>query len=214
MTRNSIRLVAFDMEGVLTADPTVWEIMHRKLGTWESHGLPYWNRYLAGEFGYDEFARMDVAAWRGAPAETLEAAALEVPLMSGCLEVLGALHASGVGVAIISNGLLDVARRFERDFHVGHVYANTVGIISGRLTGEIDIHVPYDGKGQLLRNLAKDLSLERSQVASVGDSPSDIAMFGESRVSIAFNPIQESVSRAATSRVPGNDLRGILDVLA
>ena len=54
MTDHPIKLVAFDMEGCLTDDPTVWEIMHRKLNTWESHGDPYWRRYRAGEFGYDE----------------------------------------------------------------------------------------------------------------------------------------------------------------
>ncbi len=45
---HKLRLVAFDMEGTLTCDPTVWELMHRRLGTWESHGLPYWERDAAG----------------------------------------------------------------------------------------------------------------------------------------------------------------------
>ena len=60
-----LRLVAFDMEGCLTDDPTVWEIMHRRLGTWDSHGRPYWDSYRRNELGYDEFARMDEAGWRG-----------------------------------------------------------------------------------------------------------------------------------------------------
>ena len=97
------------MEGVLSADPTVWEIMHGKLGTWDSHGRPYWERYQAGELGYDRFARMDVAVWRGAEAGLLREAAREVRWMNGCSEVLGALGEAGVTVAVPSEATGEVS---------------------------------------------------------------------------------------------------------
>jgi phosphoserine phosphatase len=208
-----IRLVAFDMEGVLTDDPTVWELMHRKLGTWESHGLPYWNSYRAGKFGYDEFARMDVATWRGARAEMLHATAREVPLMAGCHEVLQRLASEGVHVAIISNGLAEVATRFEQDFGVECIFANGIEVEGARLTGRIDIRVPYAGKGRVLRALAARLGVDRSQIAAIGDSVADIAMFRESGLGIAFCPCQESVALAATHCIRGHDLREALEVL-
>ncbi len=43
-----ISLVVFDMEGALTRDPTLWELMHVKNGSWESHGQPYWDEFKAG----------------------------------------------------------------------------------------------------------------------------------------------------------------------
>ena len=55
MAQRRIELVALDVEGTLTSEPTIWEIMPRKLGTWESHGLVYWDRYLGGELEYDDF---------------------------------------------------------------------------------------------------------------------------------------------------------------
>ena len=55
MSDDAIKLVAFDMDGCLAADPTVWELVHRRLGTWDSHGRPYWQRFLAGGLDYDEF---------------------------------------------------------------------------------------------------------------------------------------------------------------
>ena len=211
--RDPIRLVAFDMEGVLTDDPTVWELMHRKLGTWESHGLPYWNSYRAGQLGYDEFARMDVATWRGARAEMLQETAREVPLMLGCHEVLQRLVSEGVHVAIVSNGLMEVATRFEQDFGVEHIFANGIEVVGTRLTGRIEIRVPYAGKGKVLRALAASLGVDRAQTAAIGDSMADIAMFRESRLAIAFRPCQESVALAATHCVRGHDLREALDVL-
>jgi len=213
MAAGRIQLVAFDMEGCLTDEPTVWEIMHRKLGTWQSHGRPYWDRYRAGELAYDEFARMDVAAWRGAPAALLEEAALEVPLMPGCAELLGALRRAGLRVAIITNGLDCLARRFKRQFGAAHLYANRARVLDGLLTGEIEIRVPYGGKGDLLRGLMRRLGLERCNVAAVGDSPSDIEMFRAAALGVAFRPSHPSVAQAATHVVEEKDLRALERIL-
>jgi phosphoserine phosphatase len=201
------------MEGCLTDDPTVWEIMHRKLGTWDSHGQPYWDRYRAGEFDYDTFARMDVAAWADAPAALLDAAASEVPLMPGCRELLAALRDARIAVAILSNGLATVADRFRGELGVEHIYANRVIVRGGRLTGELDIRLPYERKGDVLRELAATLGLPCSAIAAVGDSASDIAMFREAGLSIAFRPAHDSVAAAATHLVTARDLRTLLPAL-
>jgi len=213
MAEKKTRLVAFDMEGCLTTDPTVWEIMHRKLGTWESHGLPYWNRYRAGEFPYDEFARLDVAVWQGAGHELLLESAREVPLMPGCAQVLQTLRDAGLHLAVISNGLACAARRFQDEFGVEHVFANCVEAEDGVLTGEVDIRVPYEAKGEVLRRLAAGLGVDRSEVAAVGDSTSDIHMFREAGLGIAFRPSHPSVAEEATHQAPGEDLRVLLELL-
>ena len=214
MGQPNITLVAFDMEGVLTDDPTVWEIMHRKLGTWESHGEPYWDRYRAGEFDYDTFARMDVAVWREAPAGLLRDAAAEVPLMPGCAKLMNALSEQGVVVAIISNGLHCVADRFRDEFGVEHIHANRVVTTDGHLTGDIELLVPYEHNGEVLRGLAARLGLGRDEIAAVGDSAADVEMFREAAVSVAFCPSHELVPGAATRTIRTRDLRPVLDVVS
>jgi phosphoserine phosphatase len=213
MRKDSIKLVAFDMEGCLTTDPTVWEIMHRRLGTWESHGLPYWNRYRAGEFAYDEFARMDVAVWHGAPLAMLMEAADEVPLSRGCAELMAALSSAGIGAAVITNGLTCVAERFRRRFSVQHIFANHAVSRGQNLTGEIEIRVPYHDKGRILQALADNLGLNRRNVAAVGDSLADTAMFRVARLGIAVRPSDRAVAEAATHVVKDDDLRALLPLL-
>ncbi len=213
MSHAPIRLVAFDMEGCLTSDPTVWEIVHRRLGTWDSHGLPYWQSYRAGELEYDRFAQMDVAVWRGAVFSLLHQAAAAVPLTKGCEDLLRALSASGVTVAIITNGLACVAARFQHDFGVAHVRANRVIVSDDALTGEIDIRVPYAAKGEVLNSLAAELGVTCDQIAAVGDSTSDIAMFQCARLGIAFRPGHASVAEAATHVVRDGDLRPLISLL-
>ena len=214
MKRNRIKLVAFDMEGCLTQDPTVWEIMHRKLESWETLGLPYWERYCAGELDYDEFARMDVAAWRGAPAVLYDEAAREVKLMPGCDKLLPALSESNVMSVIISNGLMRVASRFtEGGLGVFRAFANRLVIEKGLLTGELEIEVPYNSKGEILKSLAECYGLKKEEVAAVGDSTSDIAMFKEASLGIAFRPSHESVADAATHVMDGDDLAELQDII-
>jgi phosphoserine phosphatase len=212
MTSPRIKLVAFDMEGCLTADPTVWEIMHNKLGTWESHGSPYWERFKAGEFHYDAFARMDVAVWQGAPVGLLAEAVGDVALMPGCVNLLTALRDAGVHVAIISAGLHCVAERF-REFGVERIFANRVVVADGHLTGGLDLLMPHDDKGTVLRGLAEELGVTRDEIASVGDSSSDTAMFRESRIGIAFRPFHPDVADAATHVVEEPDLSLLSGIL-
>lgn len=205
MTAPRIQLVAFDMEGCLTADPTVWELMHRKLGTWESHGQPYWDRYRAGGLDYDTFARMDVAVWAGAPVGLLAEASREVAWMPGCTDLLTALRRAGTQLAILSNGLHCVADRFG-ELGVEHILANRVVARDGRLTGELEIRLPYEGKGEALRALARKLGVSCESTAAVGDSASDVAMFREAYTRIAFRAEDPQVAEAATHVVRGDDL--------
>jgi len=208
-----LRLVAFDMEGTLTHDPTVWEVMHRKLGTWESHGLKYWERYCAGEIEYDDFARLDVEVWRGTPVSLLDESVAEVPLKPGCVELLNALHERGVHTAIISNGLLRMAERLVRECGVHTALANRAHVEDGLLTGDLDILVPYEAKGTALLQLMADFSVTPEQTAAVGDSRSDGAMFAEAGLGVAFCPSDEHVARNAHHVIEVNDLREVGRIL-
>ena len=208
-----IKLIALDVENTLTCDPTIWELMHRKIGTWESHGEVYWRQYRAGEFGYDEFALKDVATWRDARAELLEACAHEVELMPGTAELMRQVHKRGIQIVLISNGLDLLAERVVAETVPAKPFANHAVTQDGRLTGELDIRVPYHGKGRILREYAAALGIDGSEIAAVGDGRADIAMFECSAVSVAFRPSRAEVADAAIHELRG-DLTDVLDLIA
>ena len=210
----NLRLVAFDMEGTLTADPTLWEIMHRKLGKWESHGLVYWERYCAGEMPYDEFAALDVAVWKGAPERTLLEAAEETPLMPGCADLLDGLRSRGVACVIVSNGLACLGERLMREHSVARVYANRHRARGGTLTGEIDIRVPYVAKGQVLARAMKEFGAKPEETAAVGDGEADAAMFAAAGLGVAFRPSDPRAVAGAAHVVPTGDLLEVGRILA
>lgn len=208
-----LKLVVFDMEGTLTANPTVWEIMHQKVGTWESHGQPYWREFRAGRIDYDNFARMDVATWKGAAESLLDDAVGEVPLMPGCAELLRELGARGIVCAIISNGLERLGLRLAREHGIDHVLANREHVQGRKLTGGLDLLVPYAGKEQAMCDLAARLGIGMERVAAVGDGVADVAMFRRAGLSIAFMPENDAVAAQARHVVREPDLRGVLSLL-
>jgi len=207
MKANGIELVVFDMEGTLTASPTVWELMHLKVGTWHSHGLPYWEQYKAGALGYDEFARLDTATWKGAPVDLLDKAVEEVPLMDGCRELLAFLSGRGIRTAIISNGLERLGLRLAREFGIARVAANRELFRDGRLTGELELLVPFNEKGNVLTGLAAEMGVRMQGVVAVGDGPADIGMFERSAFGVAFQPSSCEVAARAKHVVDRADLR-------
>jgi phosphoserine phosphatase len=213
MSANEMDLVVFDMEGTLTASPTAWELMHGKVGTWDSHGLPYWEQYKAGVLGYDEFARLDTATWKGAPVELLDRAVEEVPLMEGCRELLAHLAARGVRTAIVSNGLERLGLRLAREFGIARVLANRELLDDGRLTGELELAVPFARKGEMLSRIAGEMGIPTRRVVAVGDGPADIAMFERAGSSIAFLPSSREVAARAKHVVERADLRLLIPLL-
>lgn len=213
MSTNGIDLVVFDMEGTLTASPTVWELMHVKVGTWRSHGLPYWEQYKAGTLSYDEFARMDTATWRGAPVELLDRAVEEVPLMAGCRELLAHLAERGIRTAIVSNGLERLGLRLAREFGVARVLANRELLDDGRLTGELELVVPFAEKGEMLSRIAGEMDIPARRVVAVGDGPADIGMFERAGSSIAFLPSSREVAARAKHVIAQPDLRLLIPLL-
>jgi phosphoserine phosphatase len=208
-----LKLAVFDMEGTLTASPTVWEIMHRKRGTWESHGMPYWHEFRAGRIDYDRFAQMDVAAWEGAEERLLEEAVAEVPLMPGCAELLSSLIARGIRCAIISNGLERLGLRLAREHGISRVLANREHVHEGRLTGGLNLLVPYDGKERAMCDLADGLGIGIESVLAVGDGVADVGMFRRAGMSVAFMPENDAVAAQACHVVREPDLRLLLPLV-
>lgn len=209
----ALKLAVFDMEGTLTTNPTVWEIMHLKVGTWESHGQPYWHDFRAGKIDYDNFARMDVATWKGAPERLLDEAVGEVPLMPGCAELLDELCARGVACAIISNGLERLGLRLAGEHGIAHVLANREHVEGGRLTGGLDLLVPYAAKAQTMCDLAARLCISMENVLAVGDGVADVGMFRRAGMSVAFMPENDSVASQARHVVREPDLMRVLSLL-
>ncbi len=212
MSRTRFRLAVFDMDGVLTATPSSWEFVHRKIGVDNSRNLSLFKK---GEITYMDFLRSDVELWIGkmgrVPANYIREILDQVPLRNGIPETISAMNEMGMKTAIISGGIYWLAEKIDRIGNFTRIYANKIK------TNERDEIIP-DGtvmvdpgrKDVILQSLQTQLDIGVDETVSVGDTLQDVAMFRHSGFSIAFNSNEKSMNGNATVSVEGNDLRVIL----
>lgn len=78
---------------------------------------------------------------------------------------------------------------------------------------ELDITHPHASKGAVIRWLADTYSLEREQIAVIGDGEVDIAMFAEAGTAIAMGNAPDNVKAAADHVTVGCDDSGFANAM-
>jgi len=210
--RRPLKAVVFDMDGTLTPVRSVWQHIHEYLGTWETHGLPSLNAFLAGRITYREFADRDVAAWRGVPRARLEEAVAAIPLRPGVPELVSALRERGCRLAVLSSGLDLLVRRVADPLGFELCLCNELGFSAGVIDGRVTINVGWDGKPEQLPVICRRFGVMAAEVAMVGDGSGDAAVFPLVGFGVAFNADPEVEARADAA-VRHEDARALLPVL-
>ena len=209
-------LVAFDLDGTLQAEcRSSWELLHRKLGLWDPDGKDYLDSYLRNEIDYFELCRRDASLWKGMPIADLRCELADVQLIDGADEVGSVLHKMGHSLALISTGVdilaEDVARRLGFDYCV----SNHILTDQGMVTGDVEILVPWDGKGEVLERLQQQHGISMCDTVSIGDSGADIPMFERSGLSIAVDPtVDLEQSGIADAVLSGRDFVQVLRLIS
>jgi phosphoserine phosphatase len=207
-----LRLAAFDMDGVLIDHVSSWAAVHEALGTTNIEAV---HAFDVGLIDDHEFILRDAAVWKRARPEfrasDLEDILARVPRMGGLRQAIDQLVARGVTCAIVSGGLRGLAMMLAREASFELVHANDVVFgPDGRLVMDSRVDVPLREKAAVVAGLQRKLGVSPAQTASVGDSAFDIGMFERSGWSVAFNPMEERVARAASFVVRGKDLRAVV----
>jgi len=181
-----VRLIAFDLEGTLVKSISSWVELHKKFGTWEK-GKEYAELFFSGEIDYVKWAELDASLWKGHTREEIMEWANSVEYMDGAEELIEFLRGNGFKIAILSSGLMCLARRIAEELNVDYVYANELLFDeNGVVTGKVNPLVDFKSKGAILRELKEELKPELT--VAVGDGYNDLSMFREADVAIAINP--------------------------
>jgi phosphoserine phosphatase len=203
-----IRMVVFDLDGVLVDVDSSWQVVHRAFGADNEEN---YRRYMLGEIDFKEFMRSDIRLWGRAHISQIERILDGVPLMKGAEETVDRLKEYGYKTAIISSGISILADRVRASLGIDHAFANKLLTDeNGRLTGEGKEEVELSSKVFVLRRLASMERMKPTQCAVVGDGIFDIPMFEEAGFSVAFNAQDERAVRAADIAINEKDLRKVL----
>ena len=210
-----LKLVLFDMDGVLTDTGSSWRHIHNYFGVSNDHSV---DLYLRGEIDDYEFIQRDVYLWREngklITEDKLKEILSDIPVMRGADKLIEKLHEYNIETAIVSAGLEILAKKLEEKLGIDYVYANGVkSDENGRLTGEGIVNVRLLYKDQAVDRISKELGIDFNEMIGIGNSCFDIPMIQRCGLGIAFNPEDSCIEKSADIIIRGKNLEMLLPVL-
>lgn len=200
MFRRTRRLVCFDMDSTLIEAEVIDELA-RAAGVGEQVAK-ITEAAMQGELDFNESFRKRMALLEGLSEDVLQSIANSLPITEGAEHLISTLKNLGYKTAILSGGFDYFGRFLQKKLGVDYVYANTLEIKDGKLTGRVcEPIVNGQRKAELLKELAAKEGIRLEQVVAVGDGANDLPMLGIAGLGIAFRakPLVKAEAKQAIS---------------
>jgi len=206
-------LVCFDMDGVLTALRSSWHWLNLCL---DINNDETFKAFVSGEIDQCEFMRRDIANWKTVKPDIKTSDLIRffqtIPLTEGIQETVACLRGNGMKCVIISGGVDLAAKMIAEEFGFDDYVADEICSRSdGTLTGEGRMVVDLNDKGIEVRRFIEKYGTSKERTVSIGNSHTDVPMFRNSGMSIAFKPTDELTKEVATHIVQSNNISDILE---
>ena len=209
-----IKLIVFDMDGVLTEEKSSWHYVHQRLGLDNSENF---RKYTDNEITYDEFFKLDLKLWLNKfnklKKDVVVDILREIKIRDGLKNVMEYLHKNNIKSIIVSGGISWLSDMIMDKYHFDRSYANEI------FTDEENNILPYgkinvvpDRKNAVIENIIKEYNVDRSNVLSIGDSKTDYSMYIASEYFIAFNSDDDFIKKISDYNI-NNDITEIIDFL-
>ncbi len=208
---DSIKVVSFDLDGVLYDGKSATYPVAKELGL-EKKFLRIIKENAELQRSIKESIIEGAKMWAGVHVDgTLDHIIENLPLMRGAEETISNLKDWGYEVGCISSGvsqffLKPLVKRLDLDF----AYSNILGEKNGKHDGTVSYVMGGPQKAETALRYLSERGLSRKNLAAIGDGENDIDIFHTSKLSIAFNPESERVSKAASLTIHSKDLRSVL----
>lgn len=209
--KNNFKVVAFDMDGVLTKHHSSWDALHEYFEVDNSKHL---KEYLGKEIDYEEFMKKDISLWPKVKKEELKKIFSEIEMMPYATELIAELKKMGFKTVMISAGIDVLAEMVGEKIKIDYIYSNGLETDDkGCLTGNGICRVDLSKKNEVITTISEDLGIPLEQFIAVGDTYHDIPMLELAGLGIAFNPHDEKIKKIADHIIEEQDLKRVLDYI-
>lgn len=209
--RRAKRLIAMDMDSTLIQDEVI-DLLAEEAGHLEQVAA-ITAKSMEGELDFIESLHQRVAYLEGLTEDALERVWQRLRITPGARIFLRTLRRLGYQTAVVSGGFSCFAERLADELKVDHIYANTLEIVDGRLTGRVlEPIVDRQGKASFLTELAERQKIPIAQTVAIGDGANDLDMLEAAGLGIAFCA-KDAVRRAADTSLNVPFLDAVLYIL-
>jgi phosphoserine phosphatase len=203
--------VFFDVDGTLVPGTSSSQFLGERLGHLAELSVAE-DEYARGERDNRSVSTLDALGWAGRRPEEVRAWLRELPVVDGVSEVVARCRELGLAPHLATLAWAPVGAHLRETFDFEGSSGPTLLEVDGAYTGEVEHHLDEFGKRDHALRVAEELGLSASSCAAVGDSRSDVPLFAEVGLAIAFNA--DGAARAeADVEVVGHDLRSVLSHL-
>ena len=204
-------LLVMDADSTLIEQEVI-ELIAERAGTREQVAAVT-ARAMRGELDFADSLRERVATLRGVPEPVFAQVLAEVRPTTGAVELIGALHARGFRVGVVSGGFEEVVVPLAERLGIDHVAANRLEVVEGRLTGRVlGRIVDRQEKVRCLLTWAQQDGVPMERTIAVGDGANDLGMLEAAGLGVAFcaKPV---VVEQADAAIHVRDLRAVLQLI-
>jgi phosphoserine phosphatase len=179
-------LVVMDVDSTLIRDEVI-ELLADRAGCLDEVAR-ITERAMQGELDFAASLRARVEFLEGLPDSVFDEVRAAITLTPGARTLCRTLARLGYHVALVSGGFHEVVDPIAADLGIGHVRANRLEVVAGRLTGRVvGPIVDRQGKREALVQFAEAHGVPLSRTVAIGDGANDIDMLTAAGLGVAFN---------------------------
>lgn len=207
----TIKLIIFDMDGVIFEGRNFWLDLHRRYST-VADALDLAERYLKQD--YETLGRITTEVlWKGKSATPFLDLIRQRTYQRGVAELIEGLRQRGVMTAIVSSGPRQLAARAQEDLGIDEIRANELQIVDGRIGGLVNISVPDSEKGRVSLEVMRCLAVTPDESAAVGDSESDVGVAQVVGLPVAYDSDSAELDNIARVHLRKGELLKLRDIV-